>query len=115
MLNWEKRIQSECLLLESLKYDLKTGSIQEGWHRAVPDMLKNLPWKPGPCQTCEVANICGQCVGFALLEGCPPTGPVPYKCRLASARIKAYGTNDMKKNLTIKGFNAKISPLRRKA
>ncbi|MFO7981711.1 MAG: radical SAM protein [Candidatus Aminicenantes bacterium] len=96
-----------CLLLESLKYDLKTGNIKEGWHKAVPQMLKNLSWKPGPCQTCKAANICGQCVGFAILEGCPPTGPVPYRCRLAKARIKAYGIKD-KKGLTIYGFDGKI-------
>jgi len=97
-----------CLLLESLKYDLKESNLKEGWHKAIPEMIKNLSWKPGPCQTCDVANICGQCVGFALLEGCSPTGPVPYKCRLASTRIKDYGTKKTK-SLTIKGFNGKIS------
>jgi hypothetical protein len=45
----------------------------------------------GPCQTCDAVEICGQCVAFALLDGCSPTGPVPYRCRLAKKRAEIYG------------------------
>lgn len=79
-----------CLPLESLSYDLNKGSLKDGWHRAIPELLSEFPHPPGPCQTCDAFEICGQCVAFALLEGCSPTGPVPYRCRLARARALKY-------------------------
>lgn len=80
-----------CLLMESLKYDLTSGSVKEGWKKAIPEMLKTLPFQPGPCQDCEAVEICGQCVAFALLEGCPAAGPVPFRCGLVKARAEKYG------------------------
>ena len=83
-----------CLPLENLSYDLKNGTIKDGWHRAIPEMLINFPHQPGPCQSCEAIEICGQCVAFALLEGCSATGNVPFKCELAHERAKIYGLTE---------------------
>lgn len=83
-----------CLPLESLKYDLTKGSVKEGWEIAIPEMLKNFPFEPGSCQTCEAIEICGHCVAFALLEACPAGGPVPFKCELTKAKIEQYGIDD---------------------
>ena len=79
-----------CLPLESVSYDLRNGTIKEGWHRAIPDMLMNFPHQSGPCQSCDAIEICGQCAAFALLEGCSATGIVPFKCELARERIIKY-------------------------
>ncbi|MCK5313301.1 MAG: radical SAM protein [Desulfobacteraceae bacterium] len=83
-----------CLPLEILKYDLTKGSVKEGWEIAIPEMLNNLPFQPGPCQACEAIEICSHCAAFALLEGCSTGGPVPFKCELTKARIKKYGISD---------------------
>ncbi len=80
-----------CLPLESLRYDLLSGNVREGWRQAIPGMLTSLPWQPGPCQICDAAAICCSCTAFAMLENCSPTGPVPYRCALASARAHASG------------------------
>ncbi len=88
-----------CLPLESVSYDLRQGSLEEGWHEAIPKMIRDFPLAPGPCQTCDAFELCGQCVAFALLEGCSPTGPVPFRCRLAKARAKQYGLSHRIKSL----------------
>lgn len=83
-----------CLPLESLKYDLLSGSVREGWRQAVPNLLRDLAWQPGPCQVCDAAEICCSCTAFAMLENCSPTGPVPYRCALASIRAQASGLTE---------------------
>ena len=80
-----------CLPLESVSYDLKYGTIKEGWYVAIPAMLNEFPHQPGPCQSCDAIEICGQCAAFALLEGCSATGSVPFKCKLARERANIYG------------------------
>ena len=83
-----------CLPLENVSYDLKRGTLRDGWHRAIPEMLRTFSHQPGPCQSCDGAELCGQCVAFALLEDCSATGPVPFKCALANERAKRYGIKE---------------------
>ncbi len=87
-----------CLPLEDVSYDLRNGTIKDGWHRAIPQMLRDFPHEPGPCQSCDAIALCGQCAGFALLDGCSATGVVPFKCELAFERAKKYGLIDRIKN-----------------
>jgi len=87
-----------CLPLEGVSYDLRNGTIKDGWYRAIPQMLKNFPHEPGPCQSCDAIALCGQCAAFALLDGCSATGMVPFKCELALERAKKYGLTDKIKN-----------------
>jgi len=88
-----------CLPLENVSYDLRNGTIRDGWDRAIPEMLMNFPHQPGPCQSCDAIEICGQCAAFALLEGCSATGSVPFKCKLAEERVKIYGLTDKVKDI----------------
>ncbi len=88
-----------CLPLETVSYDLKNGSLKQGWDKAIPKMLKEFAHKSGPCQTCDAFEICGQCVAFALLEGCSATGPVPFRCQLAKERAKKYEISHMIKHM----------------
>jgi len=83
-----------CLPLESISYDLKNGTLEDGWHRAIPEMLHNFNFHPGPCQSCDAFELCGQCVAFALLDQCSAAGPVPFKCELAKQRARIYGLSN---------------------
>jgi radical SAM protein with 4Fe4S-binding SPASM domain len=87
-----------CLPLESMSYDLRSGTIKDGWYRAIPQMLMDFPHEPGPCQSCDAIALCGQCTAFALLDGCSATGMIPFKCELAFERAKKYGLLDKIKN-----------------
>lgn len=77
-----------CVPFEHAGYDLTRGTLREGWNMAIPGFIESYPCKPGPCQTCAVAELCGPCAAFALLEGCSLTGPVRYKCDLVIARAR---------------------------
>ena len=80
-----------CVSFEYDGYDLTKGTLREGWHKAIPKFIETFPCQPGPCQNCAVADLCGPCAAFALLEGCSVTGSVPYKCELVKARAVKYG------------------------
>lgn len=80
-----------CLPLESVSYNLREGTLHHGWHNALPELLQNFPHQEGPCQVCDAFELCNHCVAFALLENCPATGPVPFRCKLAEARARKYG------------------------
>lgn len=88
-----------CLPLESFAYDLRSGSVAEGWQSAIPKMLSEVVWPDGPCGTCDAAELCSCCAAFALLEDCSPTGPVPYRCKLAKVRARLYGVEERLRDL----------------
>ena len=79
-----------CAPFEYEGYDLKKGTLREGWHEAIPKFIDTYPCQPGACQSCDLVDLCGPCAAFALLEGCSVTGPVPYKCELVKARAEKY-------------------------
>lgn len=81
-----------CILLEMLSYDLTQGNVHDGWRQAIPALIDNIDFSPeDPCVKCSAVELCGQCVGFALLEGAPASGPVPYRCQLARERAEHHG------------------------
>lgn len=79
---------SPCVAFEYDGYDLTNGNLSEGWHEVMPNFIETYPCQPGLCQSCAVADLCGPCAAFALLEGCSVTGPVSYKCELVKARAE---------------------------
>ncbi len=83
-----------CLLFDRLKFDLRSGTVQDGWHRAIPEMLDSYTWTPGPCQTCDLADICLTCVAKAELSGDCATGPSDFYCSFGLERAKSMGLID---------------------
>jgi radical SAM protein with 4Fe4S-binding SPASM domain len=79
-----------CLLLEMEGYDLRRGSFAEGWRR-IPELLAGIPWKWGPCQRCELSEVCRLCPAYALRLGGAAEGPTAFHCALGRARAEAFG------------------------
>lgn len=79
-----------CLLLERVGYDLRRGSFADGWRR-IPELLAGIPWKPGPCQWCELSEVCRVCPAHALRLGGPAEGPTTFHCGLGRARAELFG------------------------
>ncbi|WP_136799775.1 radical SAM protein [Desulfosediminicola ganghwensis] len=79
-----------CQVLEPLKYNLRSGSVRDGWREVVPEQLSNL--KPGDskCTTCDLRIFCRICPAFALREGGGQEGPTEYHCTLGEERFKRY-------------------------
>ena len=84
-------IMRACEFVESVAYDVRTGSLQEGWRRVLPEMLAKFPWSSGPCQTCDLADVCRNCPGHALVEGQPASSPTVMHCDLGKARAESFG------------------------
>ncbi len=80
-----------CLLLSTRGYDLRRGSVREGWRKAVPEMLAELAWSPGPCQACSLATVCRLCPAVAARTGAPAAGPSDFHCALGQERARALG------------------------
>jgi|WetSurMetagenome_2_1015567.scaffolds.fasta_scaffold07424_3 radical SAM protein with 4Fe4S-binding SPASM domain len=79
-----------CLLLERVGYDLRRGSFADGWRR-IPELLAGIPWKPGPCQRCQLSEVCRLCPAHALRLGEHPEGPTAFHCGLGRTRAEHFG------------------------
>ena len=79
-----------CEFVESVAYDVRTGTVREGWREAIPGSLERFPWSPGPCQTCELADVCRVCPGHALGSGLSASSPTVMHCELGRARAEAF-------------------------
>ena len=79
-----------CIILESLSYDARAGSVHEGWRAALPALLTAFPVVPGPCVSCALPELCRYCPGHALLAGCSVGGPSPFHCELGRLRAGTY-------------------------
>lgn len=80
-----------CEFVESVSYDVRRGTIREGWRTVLPELLGKFPWSPGSCQACALADVCRICPAHALLAGQPATGPTEMHCDLARARAESFG------------------------
>lgn len=78
-----------CLLLQTAGYDLRRGTVREAWRVAVPELLEGVAWAPGPCQTCELAEVCRVCPARSLRSGSRAEGPAPESCDLGRVRAEA--------------------------
>jgi len=79
-----------CLMLDAAGYDVRTGSLAKGW-RLVPELLAAVPWEPGPCQRCGLAEVCRVCPALAVRQGAPAAGPTTLHCDLGRIRAEQFG------------------------
>ena len=79
-----------CGLLESVSYDLRRGTVREGYREALPQLIATFPAPEGPCLACDIAAACRMCPARALLDGVSVTGPSPFYCDLGRLRIEAF-------------------------
>ncbi len=86
---------SSCEMTRFQNYDLRRGSFEEGWHRAIPEFLALKPTSDYPCGQCELISLCGQCPGWAYLENGNPETPVEYLCQIAHLRAEAFKTKKL--------------------
>lgn len=83
-----------CLQFDSIKCNILDKSVKECWFSEVPELLKAYVWEPGPCQSCDLADICLNCPAKAELNGTPPTGPSISYCEIGFERAKKLGLLD---------------------
>ncbi len=88
---------SACLVARRPAYDLRQGTFHEGWHNFLPQVRAQKRTRETPCRRCDLISLCGQCPGWAQMEYGDQEEPVPYLCRTAHLRAKAFGLNERNK------------------
>jgi len=80
---------SVCIMSREPEYELRKGTFEEGWSRAIPMVMTRKRQRTTPCQSCDVSSLCDQCPGWGLLEWRDPERPVDFLCRTARLRGEA--------------------------
>ncbi len=82
---------SICVLSEQDKYDLRAGSLSEGWNHFLRAVRARTITKQTKCTTCELKPMCGMCPASGELENGDPEAPVDFLCQVAHLRAHALG------------------------
>jgi radical SAM protein with 4Fe4S-binding SPASM domain len=82
---------SICILSQKDKFDLRTGSVREGWEGFLRGVRRKTVTRPTKCTDCELKTMCGMCPANGELENGDPEAPVDFLCRVAHLRAYAFG------------------------
>jgi radical SAM protein with 4Fe4S-binding SPASM domain len=80
-----------CVLSEAHKYDLRTGTFQEGWDGFLRQQRLKKITRPTKCVGCGLKSMCGMCPANGELENGDPEAPVEHLCRVAHLRAMTLG------------------------
>jgi radical SAM protein with 4Fe4S-binding SPASM domain len=81
---------SICVLSHQDKYDLRTGTLRDGWEVALRRVRSRKITMPTKCTACELkSSLCMMCPANGELENGNPESPVDFLCRVAHLRAYA--------------------------
>jgi radical SAM protein with 4Fe4S-binding SPASM domain len=72
-------------------YDLRGGSLREGWDELGAFRATTLAPRDSVCQTCPLAGLCVPCPARAQREHGDPTAAVEVACQVAHVRTERLG------------------------
>jgi radical SAM protein with 4Fe4S-binding SPASM domain len=82
---------SICSLSLKDLYDLRQGSLREGWDRFILEVRERTITRKTKCLGCGIRAMCGMCPGNGELENQDAEEPVDFLCRVA--HLRAYAMN----------------------
>lgn len=77
-----------CLLVDTPRYDLKTGSFMEGWETVIPAVRQRRAGAGFGCNACPKRVLCGMCPAFFRLENGDAEIHSEYLCALGTHRLE---------------------------
>lgn len=80
-----------CVLAWPGHYDLRRGSVREGWEEFLAEVRRTKATRPSKCRACRLVGVCGMCPAAAELECGDPETPVDFLCQVAHLRALAVG------------------------
>lgn len=84
-------MMSICVLSHVDKYNLRTGSFQEGWNHFLYEVrFERKIQRLTKCQTCDLKSMCGMCPANGELENNDAEKPVDFLCQVAHLRAYAF-------------------------
>jgi radical SAM protein with 4Fe4S-binding SPASM domain len=84
---------SICVLSHMDKFDLRKGSVREGWDQFLRAVRGRPATRITKCQSCPLSSLCGSCAANAELENGDPEKPVDFLCRTAHLRAEVFGVD----------------------
>jgi radical SAM protein with 4Fe4S-binding SPASM domain len=83
---------SICVLSHQDTYDIRGGSVREGWDGFLLKVRqKQQTQPPGKCAECRIRSVCSMCPANGELENGDPESPVEFLCEVAHLRATALG------------------------
>jgi radical SAM protein with 4Fe4S-binding SPASM domain len=87
-----------CIMATSLKYNLVSGSFNEGWMQVIKKIRDLKIDKSQKCRTCKKISLCGYCPPFFELESGRKDGYSQFLCDLGHLRYEAIQNIDGGRN-----------------
>ena len=84
-------LMSICVLSHRDTWDLRTGSLEEGWRHFLSRVREKKITRVTKCTSCHLKSVCGMCPANAELEAGDPETPVEFLCHVAHLRAHAMG------------------------
>jgi len=82
---------SICVLSQRDKYDLRTGTVRDGWDHFLSRVREKKTTRLTKCIACSLKPMCGMCPANGELENGDPEAPVDFLCQVAHLRAHAFG------------------------
>ena len=79
-----------CVLSHVDEYNVKEGSVREGWEKFLRTVRKKKATRVTKCTRCALKSFCGSCAANAELEAGDPEAPVDFLCRVAHLRADVF-------------------------
>jgi radical SAM protein with 4Fe4S-binding SPASM domain len=82
---------SICVLSHQETYDIRKGSVREGWEHFLLNVRRREHSGPTKCTNCKIRSVCSMCPANGELENGDPESPVDFLCEVAHLRAMALG------------------------
>lgn len=79
-----------CVLSHFDKYNVRDGSVKEGWEHFLRGVRRKPVTRITKCTTCQLSSLCGSCAANSELEEGDPEAPVDFLCRVAHLRAEVF-------------------------
>jgi len=81
---------SICVLSHVDRYNVRDGSMQDGWAEFMPKLRERKVRRVTKCTSCALRTICGMCAAQGELENLDADEPVDFLCNVAHLRAMTF-------------------------
>ncbi|HEY7353293.1 MAG TPA: radical SAM protein [Terriglobales bacterium] len=82
---------SICVLSHRATYDIRTGSVRQGWEEFLLKVRQRESRQLSKCTNCRIRSVCSMCPANGELENGDPESPVEFLCEVAHLRAILFG------------------------